>query len=88
MVRGDPVRGNPRPPQYLSRHAKLTASKLSEEAKETSAAVRKILQYEGIYLPTCIQFCSLLHFRDVVAVQKVYTNFTITNTIMYSIISC
>ncbi len=47
VTRGDAVRGNPRPPQYLSRHAKMTATSLAVEAKETIAAVQKLLQVEG-----------------------------------------
>jgi hypothetical protein len=35
--------GNPRPPLYLSQHAKKTGKELSQEAKETLQAVRKIL---------------------------------------------
>lgn len=46
VQRGDAVTGNPRPPQYLSRHAKVTATTLAEEAKETIKAVRKMLQIE------------------------------------------
>ena len=39
--------GNPRPPQYLSKHAKLTATKLACEAQETMAAVRKMMEMYG-----------------------------------------
>lgn len=47
VARGDAVRGNPRPPQYLSRHAKVTATSLAVEAKETIAAVHKLLQADS-----------------------------------------
>lgn len=47
MQRGNVVTGNPRPPQYLSKHARFTASKLATEAKETMDAVRKMLEMEG-----------------------------------------
>ena len=47
MLRGNAVTGNPRPPQYLSRHAKVTATTLAQEAQETITAVRKILLVEG-----------------------------------------
>ena len=47
MQRGDVVTGNPRPPSYLSRHAKVSATTLAEEAKETITAVRKILQTDS-----------------------------------------
>lgn len=47
MQRGTVVTGNPRPPQYLSRHAKLTATSLAKEAQETIAAVRKMMETDG-----------------------------------------
>lgn len=50
VVRGDAVTGNPRPPQYLSRHAKVTATTLAQEAKETIIAVQKLLQADSEYL--------------------------------------
>ena len=47
MQRGNTVTGNPRPPQYLSRHAKVTATTLAQEAQETITAVRKMLQVDS-----------------------------------------
>ncbi len=47
VARGDAVTGNPRPPQYLSRHAKITATSLAQEAKETVTAVQKLLQTDS-----------------------------------------
>ena len=47
VQRGNAVTGNPRPPQYLSRHARVTATTLAEEAKETITAVRKVILVES-----------------------------------------
>lgn len=47
VIRGDPVTGNPRPPLYLSQHARKTGSSLVQEAKETLIAVRQILSVDG-----------------------------------------
>ena len=47
MQRGNAVTGNPRPPQYLSRHAKVTATTLAQEAQETITAVRKMLSVDS-----------------------------------------
>jgi hypothetical protein len=41
--RGDPVSGNPRPPQYLAQHSKRTNVTLAQEAKEVVTSVRKLL---------------------------------------------
>ena len=49
MRRGNAVTGNPRPPPYLSRRAKVTATTLAQEAQETIAAVRKMLENEGMH---------------------------------------
>ena len=50
--RGDAVTGNPRPPQYLSKHAKVTSSTLSEKARDTAHSVRKMLEAEGFSSPS------------------------------------
>lgn len=47
VQRGNVVTGNPRPPQYLSRHARQTATSLAKEAQETMAAVRKMMESDG-----------------------------------------
>ena len=47
MQRGNAVTGNPRPPQYLQRHAKVTATTLAQEAQETLTSVRKLLTVES-----------------------------------------
>lgn len=47
VQRGNAVTGNPRPPQYLSRHAKVTATTLAQEAQETITAVRKMLSVDS-----------------------------------------
>ena len=39
--------GNPRPPRYLSKHAKETAVTLAQKAKEVSLSVHEILKTEG-----------------------------------------
>ena len=39
--------GNPRPPPYLSQHARVTSVSLAQEAQETLLAVRKMLQIRG-----------------------------------------
>ena len=44
VQRGDAVTGNPRPPTYLAKHAKVTSVTLAQEAQETMMAVRKMLQ--------------------------------------------
>lgn len=46
------VTGNPRPPQFLSNHAKLTATKLAQEANETMTAVRKMMEVDGELIMT------------------------------------
>ena len=45
--------GNPRPPPYLSNHAKVTSTKLAQEAKETVMAVRKIISVKGKHVLYC-----------------------------------
>lgn len=56
VVRGDPISGNPRPPPYLSNHAKITATKLAQEAKETVVAVHKILNVQGLQTIWCVHY--------------------------------
>ena len=46
VQRGNAVTGNPRPPQYLSKHAKMTCTTLAKEAKDTMLSVRKMLEAE------------------------------------------
>eukprot|EP00731_Ephydatia_muelleri_P038103 Em0655g2a len=47
-LRGDQVTGNPRPPRYLSKHAKETAVTLAQKAKEVSLSVHEILKTEEL----------------------------------------
>ena len=47
VQRGNAVTGNPRPPQYLLRHAKVTATTLAQEAQDVITAVRKMLMVES-----------------------------------------
>ena len=63
-MRGDPVSGNPRPPPYLSNHAKITSTKLAQEAKETVMAVRNIISVKGKQKINCTValFCIELPF--------------------------
>lgn len=60
VVRGDPVSGNPRPPPYLANHAKVTSTKLAQEAKETVIAVRKILSIQGLPSPMIVAADSVM----------------------------
>lgn len=46
VFRGDQITGNPRPPPYLSQHARKTVSTLAQEAKERVAEVRRILSVD------------------------------------------
>ncbi len=49
VVRGDQITGNPRPPQYLSKHAKKTNASLANDAKDALAEVNRILNTAGIH---------------------------------------
>ncbi len=52
------VTGNPRPPPYLAKHTKVTATTLAQEAQETIVAVRKMLQTEGeVLMCVCVCVC-------------------------------
>jgi syntaxin-binding protein 4 len=46
--RGDAVTGNPRPPPYLAKHAKVTSVTLAQEAHETMLSVHKMLQLKNL----------------------------------------
>ena len=52
--RGDPVTGNPRPPQYLAQHSKKTALTLAQDAQEAVQAARKLLSKEGVCMRVCM----------------------------------
>jgi hypothetical protein len=45
---GDTVTGNPRPPPYLAKHAKVTSVTLAQEAHETMLAIHKMLQVKNL----------------------------------------
>ena len=51
---GDAVTGNPRPPPYLAKHAKVTSVTLAQEAHETMLAVHKMLQIKS---ESCVCEC-------------------------------
>ena len=55
--RGDPVTGNPRPPQYLAQHSKKTALTLAQDAQEAVQAARKLLSKEGVCVCVCVCVC-------------------------------
>lgn len=70
MQRGNAVTGNPRPPQYLSRHAKVTATTLAQEAQETITAVRKVLLVESKPCTALIAASYVLRILSVTLIES------------------
>ena len=56
LRRGDAVSGNPRPPSYLSRRARQTSVRLAQEAQETVASVKALVDDERNNFVVPIQF--------------------------------
>ena len=57
--KGESVRregsSNPKPPTYLSRHAKFTPASLAKEARETVKSVKTLIEEEREYYNTVLK---------------------------------
>jgi len=57
--KGESVRregsSNPKPPTYLSRHAKFTPASLAKEARETVKSVKTLIEEEREYYNTILK---------------------------------